>query len=365
MQVPFSSFVPMEQELKAEIDEAIHQVIDNSWYISGKKLKEFEAMFANYIGVGNCVGTGNGLDAITLSLRALNIGQGDEVIVPANTFIATALAVSYVGATPILVDIDLDTFNIDADRIEETITNHTKAILPVHLYGYPCAMDKILKIAKKHHLIVVEDCAQAHGAKYKGKVVGSFGNIAAFSFYPGKNLGALGDAGAVVTDDSDLATCVRSLGNYGSDYKYHHIYKGYNSRLDEIQAAVLSEKLKILEKMNRDRRRIAERYSKGIDNPAITLPITAEEMEPVWHIYAIRTEERDKLERYLNDKGIVTNKHYPIPIHLQPCYSDLGYRKGDFPNAERSALTELSLPIYYGMSDSEIDYVVNMINEWK
>jgi dTDP-4-amino-4,6-dideoxygalactose transaminase len=297
-----------------------------------------------------------------LSLKALGIGKGDEVIVPSNTYIATALAVTYVGATPVFVEPRIETFNINPDLIEAAVTPRTKAIIPVHLYGQACEMDPILDIAKKHGLKVVEDCAQAHGATYKGQKVGTFGDAAGFSFYPGKNLGALGDAGAVVTSNEDLAEIVRALGNYGSDYKYHHVLKGNNSRLDELQAAFLAAKLPHLDRMNEERRRIAHKYLDGIRNPKVVLPTVDDEMVPVWHIFGIRCAERDALETWLNERGVSTNKHYPIPMHLQECYSDLGFKRGDYPIAEEISETQLSIPMYYGMSDDEIDYVIESIN---
>lgn len=364
MNIPFVSFVPMERELDQELRAAFERVYARSWYIQGVEDETFEKEFAKYCSTECCVGVGNGLDALMLSLKALGIHEGDEVIVPSNTYIATALAVTYVGATPVLVEPDIRTFNIDPTKIEDKITDKTKAIMPVHLYGQACDMDEIMAIAKKHHLYVVEDCAQAHGAKYKGKKVGSFGTSAGFSFYPGKNLGALGDAGAIVTNDKDLAETVRALGNYGSDYKYHHIYKGNNSRLDEMQAAFLTVKLPYLDKMNEERRRIAKMYLTGIKNSDVILPYVVPDNEPVWHIFAIRTSKRDALEKYLNKNGIGTNKHYPIPIHLQDCYKDLGFKKGDYPIAEEISDTELSLPMYYGMTDDEINYVIEKINEF-
>ena len=263
------------------------------------------------------------------------------------------------------VEPKIETFNINPENIEAAITNKTKAIMPVHLYGQACDMDPIIEIAKKYELKVVEDCAQAHGAIYKGQKVGTFGDAAGFSFYPGKNLGALGDAGAVVTNDKDLADKIRALGNYGSDYKYHHIYKGNNSRLDELQAAFLSAKLPLLDKMNAERRRIADRYLNEIQNENIILPTVGDEYTPVWHIFGIRCSRRDELEKYLNEKGIGTNKHYPIPMHLQECYTDLGFKEGDFPIAEEISKTELSIPMYYGMTDEEISYVIESINSFK
>ena len=295
----------------------------------------------------------------------MGIKEGDEIIVPSNTYIATALAITYAQAIPVFVEPDINTFNIDPAKIEVAITNKTRAIMPVHLYGQACDMDSIMEIAKKHNLFVIEDCAQAHGAIYKGKIIGSFGDAAGFSFYPGKNLGALGDAGAMVTNNEEIAKKVRALGNYGSDYKYHHIMKGNNSRLDELQAAFLAAKLPHLNKVNITRRNIAQNYLEKIENPEVVLPYVPEYADPVWHIFAIRCKRRDELERFLNDAGIGTNKHYPIPMHLQECYKDLGFHKGDFPIAEEISATELSIPMYYGMTDEEINYVIDKVNEFK
>ena len=330
MKIPFVTFKPLEKELDKELRDAFERVYERSWYIEGEEDKKFEEAFASFCNTKYCVGVGNGLDAIMLALKALGIGEGNEVIVPSNTYIATALAVTYVGAKPIFVEPDLKTFNIDPKRIEEKISPITKAIIPVHLYGQPCQMDIIMEIAKKYNLYVIEDCAQAHGARFNGQVIGSFGDVGCFSFYPGKNLGALGDAGAIVTNDKEIAEKVRALGNYGSDYKYHHIYKGNNSRLDELQAAFLSAKLPLLEKVNADRRKIANRF----------------------------------LNEIKNDNGIKTNKHYPIPMHLQECYKDLNIKQGELPIAEEISNTELSLPMYYGMTDEEIQYVIDIINRF-
>lgn len=362
MKIPFVTFIPMERKLDTALRAAFERVYTNSWYIEGQEDAEFEKAFAAYNGTAHCVGTGNGLDALMLSLKALGIGAGDEVIVPSNTFIATALAVTYVGATPVLVEPDIRTFNIDPVRIEEKISSRTRAIMPVHLYGQACDMDPIMQIAKRYKLAVVEDCAQAHGALYKGQRVGSFGDAAGFSFYPGKNLGALGDGGAVVTNSDAIAAQVRALGNYGSDYKYHHIYKGNNSRLDEMQAAFLLAKLPVLDEMNTERRRIAQLYLQGITNPDVVLPWVMPDAEPVWHIFAIRSARRDALEAYLNENGIGTNKHYPIPMHMQQCYADMGIAEGTLPIAEEISRTELSIPMYYGMTDEEIAYVIDRIN---
>ena len=364
MKIPFVSFKPLEKELDNELRAAFERVYETSWYIEGKEDAAFEKSFAEFCGVNYCVGCGNGLDALVLALKALGIGEGDEVIVPSNTYIATALAVTYVGARPVFVEPRIETFNIDPDKIESAITDKTKVIMPVHLYGQACDMDAIMDIAGRHNLKVVEDCAQAHGATYKGQRVGSFGDAAGFSFYPGKNLGALGDAGAVVTNNEALAKKIRALGNYGSDYKYHHIYKGNNSRLDELQAAFLSAKLHHMDRINEERRRIANRYLNEIHNSKIVLPVVEKDMVPVWHIFGIRCAERDELEKYLNDNGIGTNKHYPISMHLQECYKDLGYKEGDFPIAEEISKTELSLPMFYGMTNEQVDYVIHSINEF-
>ncbi len=362
MKIPFVSFLPMERELDGDLRAAFDRVFKRSWYIEGVEDGAFEKAFAEYCGTKYCVGVGNGLDALMLALKALGIGAGDEVIVPSNTYIATALAVTYVGAKPVFVEPDIRTFNINPALIESAITPKTKAIMPVHLYGQPCDMDPIMAIAKKHGLRIVEDCAQAHGAIYKGKKIGSFGDAAGFSFYPGKNLGALGDAGATVTNDEVLAGKVRALGNYGSDYKYHHIYKGCNSRLDELQAAFLAAKLPHLEKMNVERRRIAQMYTDGIKNPKVVTPYVMPECTPVWHIYGIRCNEREALEKLLNEKGVGTNKHYPIPMHMQECYRDLEIKEGALPIAEEISRTELSIPMYYGMTDDEVQYVIDAIN---
>lgn len=364
MKISWVSFAPMQKEIEKEIKEKFNEMYEKSIYIQGNEYKKFNENFAKYCGTKYAVGVGNGLDALMLILRAYDIGRGDEVIVPSNTFIATALAATYVGATPVFVEPILEEYNINPDLIEEKITSKTKAIMAVHLYGQCCDMDKINAIAKKHNLKVIEDAAQAHGATYKGKKAGSLGDAAGFSMYPGKNLGALGDGGAVTTNDKELAIKVAALSCYGSDYKYHHIYKGVNSRLDEIQCGFLNIKLKYLDKWNEDRNRIAKMYLKGITNPKIKLPVVHDGNYHIWHIFAIRCAERDTLEKYLNDKGIGTNKHYPTPMHLQGAYADLNIKKGDLPLAEEISATELSIPMYYGMTDAEINYVIDVINDF-
>lgn len=364
MKVPFVSFLPIEKEIADDLKVAFDRVLGQSWYIRGVEGEKFEKKFSEYCGVDYCVGVGNGLDALMLALKALRIGNGDEVIVPSNTYIATALAVTYTGATPVFAEPDIRTYNIDPEKIEEKISPKTKAIIPVHLYGQPCDMDRIMALAHQYSLYVLEDCAQAHGAEYKGQKVGTFGDAAAFSFYPGKNLGALGDAGAVVTKDKKLADMVRALGNYGSDYKYHHIYQGNNSRLDEIQAAFLAVKLKHLDRMNADRQRIASIYSSRINHPEIILPYIIPETIPVWHVYAIRCKRADDLSKHLERNGIGINHHYPIPIHFQECYKDLSIPRGSLPIAEEISESEISIPMYYGMTDDEIRMVINAINSF-
>ena len=366
MNVPFATFKPMHNEIREELNSAYEIVLDKSNFIQGTECKNFEEEFAKYCEVKYCVGVATGLDALMLILKAMNIGESDEVIVPSNTYIATALAVSYTGAKPVFVEPEIETFNINVNKIEEKITSNTKAIIAVHLQGRTADMDAINAIAKKHNLKVIEDAAQAQGAKYKGKKAGSLGDAAGFSFYPGKNLGALGDGGCVTTNDKALADKVRALGNYGSDYKYHHIYKGVNSRLDEIQAAFLRVKLPNLDRWNEDRRATAKKYFEGIKNPLIKLPLkSTDEFEHIYHVFVIRCDKRDELEKYLNDNGIGTVKHYPIPMHEQECYKDLEIKHGELPIAEEISRTVLSIPMYYSMTDEEVDYVIDMINKFK
>ncbi len=365
MNIPFASVEVMHKEIEEEMLAAFKRVYDNNWFIQGKEVSEFEKEFAAYCGASYCVGCGNGLDALYLILRAYGIGAGDEVIVPSNTYIATALAVSYTGAKPVFVEPCLYSFNINPSLIEAAITPNTKAIMAVHLYGQPADMDEIKELAKKYNLKVIEDSAQAHGALYKNNHTGSLGDAAGFSFYPGKNLGALGDGGAIVTNDKELADKCRALGNYGSDYKYHHIYKGNNSRLDEVQAALLRVKLRSLDVWNERRNEIAKRFINEIDNDEIVLPVTLPERTHVYHIFGIRCERRGELERYLSENGIGTNKHYPIPMHMQGAYADLNIPEGTYPIAEEISRTELSIPMYYGMTEDEVSYIIDKINSWK
>ncbi|GFI12414.1 dTDP-3-amino-3,6-dideoxy-alpha-D-galactopyranose transaminase [Lachnospiraceae bacterium] len=365
MRIPFATFEFMHKEIRPDLDHAYKSVMDRGWFIQGSECEQFEKEYAAYIGTKCCVGAATGLDAIYLILKAMEIGTGDEVIVPSNTFIATALAVSYTGAVPVFVEPELLTYNLDTKRIEEKINAHTKAIIAVHLQGRAADMDSIKAIAEKYGIKVIEDAAQAHGARYKGRMTGALGDAAAFSFYPGKNLGALGDGGCVTTNNPELAEKIRTLGNYGSDYKYHHICKGTNSRLDEMQAAFLRAKLPHLERWNMGRRKIANRYLTEINNPLIMLPKkSTDEYEHIYHVFAIRCEKRNELEKYLNDNGIGTVKHYPIPIHMQEAYYDLGIKQGELPIAEEISRTILSIPMYYGMTDEDIDFVIKAIERW-
>lgn len=363
MNIPFVSFEKMHREISDEIHNTFEKVFSNNIFIKGEKLKTFEDNFAKYCGSNYCVGCANGLDSLYLILKAYGIGKGDEVIIPSNTFIATALAVSYTGASLALVEPDINTYTINSKLIEEKISPNTKAIIAVHLYGRMADMDRITEIAKKNQLLLIEDAAQAHGAELDSKRAGSWGDAAGFSFYPGKNLGALGDGGAVTTNNEEIAERVRTLGNYGSDYKYHHIYLGNNSRLDEIQAAFLDVKLKSLERWNKERQRIANQYIDCIFNEKIILPLPSDERyKNVWHVFAVRCQERDRLQNYLEEAGIMTNKHYPIPIHKQLAYKGIISDSIELPIAEEIAETELSIPMYYGMNDEEIEYVIEKIN---
>lgn len=365
MKIPFVSFEPMHREIEVEVINKFKEVYEKNWFIFGDELTQFEKEFAKYCETKYCIGCGNGLDALHLILKGYDIKEDDEVIIPSDTFIATALAVSYCGAKPVFVEPDINTFEIDPKLIEAAITERTKAIIVVQLYGQASDMDKINAIAKKHNLKVIEDAAQAHGTKYKDKKIGSLADAAGFSFYPGKNLGALGDGGAVVTDDKDLAEKVRALSNYGSIEKYNHIYKGFNSRLDEVQASLLRIKLRYLDEWNENRKAIAEKYIEGIKNKNIILPQIAEYTETNWYVFVIRTHRRNELQTYLQNHGIGTVIHYPIAMHLQKCYEDLGYKKGDFPIAEKIADEVLSLPMWYGMKEEEINYIIEKINDWR
>ena len=343
--IPFLDLKAPYLELKQELDEAIARVVSSGWFIGGEEVDQFEAEYATYCDAAHAVGVANGLDALHLALRAMDVGPGDEVIVPSNTYIATWLAVSQCGATPVPVEPDALTFNIDPARIEAAITPRTKVILPVHLYGQPADMDPILAIARKHGLRVLEDAAQAHGARYKGQRLGAHGDAVAWSFYPGKNLGAMGDGGAVTTNDPQLADRLRVLRNYGSRVKYVNEVQGYNSRLDPLQAAILRVKLGHLDEWNARRSAIAARYQRGLVGCGLTLPYVPDWAEPAWHLYVVQHPKRDALHKALADAGVGTLIHYPIPPHLQQAYASAGYVQGQFPIAEQIADQCLSLPI--------------------
>jgi dTDP-4-amino-4,6-dideoxygalactose transaminase len=354
MSIPFLDLKAPYIELKEELDAAYHRVMESGWYILGKEVEAFEAEFAAYCESKHCIGVANGLDALHLIVRAYGIGPGDEVIVPSNTYIATWLAVTHAGATPIPVEPDECTYNIDPAKIEHAITPKTKAIMVVHLYGQTADMDPINAIAQKHGLKVIEDCAQAHGARYKGRRVGSLGDAAGFSFYPGKNLGAIGDGGAVTTDDRGLHERIKVLRNYGSQIKYHNEVVGSNSRLDELQAAFLRVKLAKLDEWNEQRAIAARSYAHHLAAIAeLTLPVVPEWTEPVWHLFVVRYGRRDELQKSLTEAGVGTMIHYPIPPHLQPAYAELGYNKGDLPISEAIHTSIISLPMWPGITDGQ------------
>ncbi|AJP48546.1 erythromycin biosynthesis sensory transduction protein eryC1 [Rugosibacter aromaticivorans] len=359
MQVPFLDLGRLHQSIREPLDAAYHRVMDSGWFIMGPELEAFEAEFAQYCEVKHCIGVGNGLEALHLLLRAYGIGPGDEVIVPSNTFIATWLAVSQCGATPVPVEPDVNTHNIDPARISAAITSRTRAIMPVHLYGQPADMDPINEIAAKHGLVVIEDAAQAQGARYKGRRTGSLGHAAATSFYPGKNLGALGDGGAVLTNDDAIAEKVKHLRNYGSKVKYQHDLAGYNSRLDEMQAAFLRVKLAVLDEWNTRRREIAIRYSVLLAGADLGLPLVPEYAEPVWHLYVIRSKQRDALKAHLEQQGVSTVIHYPIPPHRQGCYQN--FRRHNLPIAETLAGEVLSLPMSPAITAQEVERVADLV----
>lgn len=361
--IPFATVERIHTQYGEELRQAYETLMDSNWFIGGEPCEKFEEEFARYCGTKYGIGCGNGLDALMLSLRAMDIGAGDEVIVPSFTFIATALAVAYAGATPVFVEVDPETALIDPALIEAAITKKTKAIIAVHLYGQMAPMDQICAIAKKHGLKVLEDAAQSHGAVYQGKRAGSWGDAGCFSFYPGKNLGALGDAGGVVTSDPQLAAKVRAIGNYGAEKKYVHDYMGVNSRLDALQAAFLRVKLQYLDGWCAERRAIADRYLAEIKNPKIKLPVV-KHGTPVWHLFVVRCEERDKLQTYLEERGIGTNIHYPIPMHEQKAFTGYGLPHGSFPIAEKLASTVLSIPMFNGMTGEESSAVIEALNKF-
>jgi dTDP-4-amino-4,6-dideoxygalactose transaminase len=365
MKIPFLNFGATHQPMKLEMMNAFEKVYDSNWFVLGEQVKSFETNYAAFNQVNHAVAVSNGLDALHIALKTLNIGPGDEVIVPSNTFIATVLAVSYVGATPIFVEPNIHTYNIDSSKIEAAITPKTKAIMPVHLYGQACEMTEIMEIAEKYNLKVIEDNAQAQGATYQNKITGSFGHINGTSFYPGKNLGALGDAGGITTNDATLSEKAKVLSNYGTRVKYVNDEIGFNMRMDECQAAFLNVKLNYLSAWIKQRQQIATWYNVHLSNiEGLILPIVAEHATHTYHLYVVRTEKRDALMKHLTDHEIGTLIHYPIPVHLQNAYSNLGFSKGDFPIAEEIADTCLSLPIWPGMNEEQVKFVAQKIKQF-
>ena len=366
MKINFNQLDRGYLKCKDEYDTAAIKTLESGWYILGKNGEKFEQEFAEYVGSKHCVGLNSGLDALILAFRALSIGQGDEVIVPANTYIASVLGITENGAMPVLVEPD-EFYNLDADKIEEKITSKTKAILVVHLYGQAANMIKIKEIADRYKLFLVEDCAQSHGAHFDGRMTGTWGDIGCFSYYPTKNIGAFGDAGSIVTDNQEIAGKIKMLRNYGSRVKYHNEMLGVNSRLDEIQAALLSVKLKHYDEIRCERQAIAVKYLTSIQNPMIELPIIRAGAEHVWHLFVVKVDRviRDHFQKYLAENGIATQIHYPIPPHLAEAYGYLGHKTGDFPITEQYAESVLSLPLYEGMTDDEISWVVDVINRYE
>lgn len=363
MQVPFATLAGVHAPIKEELNEAFNRVLDKGNFIQGEECAQFEREFADYCECSHCVGVASGLDALAVAVKSLGVQPGDEVIIPANTFIATALAASLAGARIVPIDPDPATYNLEPKNVLKAITPKTKTIIPVHLYGQAADIEEIVDLAHERGIAVIEDCAQAHGALYNGRKVGSFGDAGCFSFYPGKNLGALGDGGAIVTNDVELARRMREYANYGSSVKYHHTQKGVNSRLDELQAAFLRIKLKRLDAVIEDRRRVARRYLDEIDNPQVVLPLIGSGRTHTWHIFAVRCKRRDELKDHLAKAGIGTNCHYPITIADQVAYRDEGLHATGL--ARSLANEELSLPLYVGMSDEEVSYVIECVNSFE
>ncbi|MBD3403121.1 aminotransferase class I/II-fold pyridoxal phosphate-dependent enzyme [candidate division GN15 bacterium] len=364
MEIPYLDLRAQNRSIKTELDRAIAEVIATNSFVLGPSVTRFETAFADFCQSRHCIGVNNGTNALVLALRALEIGPGDEVIAPAHTFIATIAAIRHAGAKPVLVDVDPVSRNLDPNQLDDAITDATRAIMPVHLYGRPAAMDDILTIADKHGLPVIEDAAQAHGARYDGKRVGSIGRIAGFSFYPGKNLGALGEAGAVTTDDDVLAEKVRMLRDHGSREKYRHELLGYNARMEGIQGAVLDIKLKYIEQWNGARLHVAEQYNELLVDTPVTCPTFDNDLHQVFHLYVIECDRRDALQAHLKKNGVTTLIHYPIPNHLQPAFADLGYGEGDFPVTEKLCREILSLPIYPELSDEQVAYVCSQVRSF-
>lgn len=365
MQVPFGDLTRHYAAVKEEIDAAVGRVLGSGWFVLGNEVRAFEEAFARYLGVRHAIGVGSGTEALHLALVASGVGPGDEVITVPNTAVPTLSAISFAQAIPVMAEIDPDSFCIDAERLEARITPRTRAIIPVHLYGNACRIESVMEIARRHNLTVIEDACQAHGATRQGKPVGTFGAYGCFSFYPSKNLGAFGDGGMVVTDDDDRAQQIILLRNYGQLERYYHEIKGFNSRLDEMQAAILHAQLPHLDDWNRRRRDIAALYDRAITHPGVILPRQQEGSGHVYHLYVVRSSRRDALRRHLSDHGVGTQIHYPVPCHLQNAYRELGLAPGTFPVAEQFAGEVLSLPIYPEMRDEEVLYVAGVINQFE
>jgi dTDP-4-amino-4,6-dideoxygalactose transaminase len=361
MQIPFVDLKAQYASIKSEVDEAIQGILDTTRFIGGEPLASFEQDFARYCDARHALGVANGTDALNLALRAAGIGAGDEVITAANTFIATAAAIEMAGAKPVFVDIDLTTHTIDPERFERAITSRTKAVIPIHLYGQPADMDPIMDIAERHGLIVIEDAAQAHGAEYNGRRVGSIGHLACFSFYPGKNLGAYGDGGAITTNDDAYIDVLDKLRDHGRISKYEHAMVGYNSRLDSLQAAILEVKLRRLEEWNRQRQQVAAWYGEALADSDLIVPVIRDGSTHVFHLYVVMTEHREDLQKRFDAAGVATGIHYPLPLHLQPAFSSLGYQHGDMPNAEHAAERILSLPIFPELTREQVHYVAEQV----
>jgi len=394
MQIPLINLKKQYETIKEEIDKAVSDVLSSAQYIMGTNVKEFEKEFSEYLGVKHAISVGNGTDALIIALKALGIGEGDEVITTPWTFFATAESISFVGATPVFADVRLDTFNIDPSKIEEKITPKTKAIMVVHIFGQPCDMDEINRIAKKHNLYVIEDAAQAVGSEYKGQKIGTLSDIATFSFFPTKNLGCAGDGGMIVTNDDNLATICRALRTHGSGengqkayniihnldeklneeknvdstvynpLKYYNYLIGHNSRLDEIQAAILRVKLKYLNEWNDKRRENAKFYNENLKDTRLVTPYEENNVKHIYHLYILQSEKREEIVEFLNKKGIATGIYYPVPLHLQKAYKDLGYKEGDLPNAEYLSHRTFAIPMFAELTDEEKEYIVNTIKEF-
>ncbi len=365
MSIPLVDLKAQYLTIKSEVDAAMQRVVNNTSFILGKEVADFEKNFAAFCHVEHCVGVDSGTAALHLALLVLGIKPGDEVITTTHTFIATSEVISLVGANPVFVDIDPRTYNLNPDLVERAITPRTRAIIPVHLYGQPAEMDPVLEIARRHNLRVIEDAAQAHGAEYRGRRAGTMGDIACFSFYPGKNLGAYGDAGALVTNDPALADHARMLRDHGRRDKYAHQIVGFGYRIDALQAAILNVKLPHLDAWNARRREIADQYTELLTNADVVTPYVLPHVKPIYHIYCIRAKNRDGLLKHLHDCGIDAGIHYPIPLHMQPVYADLGYKVGDFPHAEKAASEILSLPIYAELTDAQVEQIADTVKEFK